>query len=87
MSVQTARKIFEGYTKKEMEKEKLTGDLKRMVGHPIDREYKDMLSTKLIRNYPITTYDITNLDYTFGPDLVGVRGDKARNKPSRVDTE
>ena len=50
MSVQTARKIFEGYTKKEMEKEKLTGDLKRMVGHPIDREYKDMLSTKLIRN-------------------------------------
>ena len=58
-----------------------------MVGHPTDREYKDMVINKLLTNFPITAHDKTNANYMFGPDLAGVRGKILRNKPSRVDTE
>ena len=64
----------------------MASELQVMVGHPIDRKYKHMVSNKLILNFPITIYDITNLNYMSRPDLSGVMGNTVRNKPSRVET-
>ena len=82
-----SKEKFEGYTKQEVEKSKLTRDLQGMVGHPIDRKYKDMVTKKLLQNCPITTHDITNADYMFGPNLACLRVNTVRNKPIRVYTE
>ena len=56
-----------------------------MAGHPIYSKYKDMASNKLLPNCHITTYDITNANYMFGPNLSGVGVKTVTDKPSRVD--
>ena len=70
-----------------MEKAKLALEPQGIVVHSTYREYKYVLSNKLLPNSPITTHDITNINYMFGHNLVGVRGTKVRNKPSRVCTK
>ena len=86
MIVHTIRKLFEGYTKKYLYKSKLKCELKCMVGHPSDREYKDMVNNKLLPNFPIPIYDINNSESIFLSDLASVRVKTVRNKPSRLDT-
>ena len=54
--------------------------------HPTDHEYKNMVGNKILPNFPITTHEITNENYMFGPDLAGVRGEM-RNKQIRVSRE
>ena len=87
MAIQTLRKQFEVYTKKEMENKKLTRELQGMVGHPADREYKGVVSNKLLPDFLFTTNDITNANSIFGPNLAGVRVNRVIKKTSRVDTE
>ena len=58
-----------------------------MVVHPIYRKYKDIVRNKGLPNFPITTYEITNANTMYGPNLSGVRGKTAVNKPNSVDTE
>ena len=51
-----------------------------MVQYPTYRECKDMISNKLLPNYPITTHDITNVNSIFGPDLADLGGKIDRKK-------
>ena len=57
------------------------------MGHTKDPKYKDIASNKLLLNSHITTHEITNADSMFGPNLVGMRGKRARNNKSRTETE
>ena len=70
-----------------MERTKLTHEIQVMLGHPTDRRYKAVVSNKLLTNFHITSYEITNKNYMFGIDLSDVRGNKLRYKPSRLDRE
>ena len=79
--------FFEGYTKQEVEKEKLVCEIKGMVQHTTYREYKDIASNKVLLNCTITTHEITIENYMFGTDLAGVRGKTVIKKLSRVYTE
>ena len=74
MEIQTLRKHFEGHTKKETEKYKLSYELRGMVGYPSEHEYKDMETNKLLPYFPSNT----NAKYILGTNLSGVRGNTAR---------
>ena len=65
----------------------MASELQVMVGHPIDRKYKHMVSKKLILNFPITIYDITKANYMLLPGLSGVRVNKVINKSIRLNIE
>ena len=53
VAIQTVRKHSEGYTKKEVEKEKLAHELQGMVGHPTDHGYKCIMNNQLLSHLPI----------------------------------
>ena len=52
----------------------MTHEIQVMLGHPTDRRYKAVVSNKLLTNFHITSYDITNTNYMFGLYLEYVRG-------------
>jgi hypothetical protein len=58
-----------------------------MIGHPTDREFRKMVSKRLIPNCPITVKSFDESKSIFGPDLAGVRGRTTRRKPEHVHVE
>ena len=54
---------------------------------PTKERFKNMLSSKLLNNYPIKVEDITNVHTTIGTYLEGVRRKTVGHKPDRVDTD
>jgi hypothetical protein len=52
--VKTIRGNFEGFTKKEIEKATLAREAQGMIGHPSERDFKDMVSANMIQNCPVT---------------------------------
>ena len=74
MIVHTVRKQFEIYTNQEVDKSKLSRELQGMFGHPSHREYKDILSNKLLQKRPFTIHDIAEERKKIRPDIEGVRG-------------
>ena len=69
-----------------MDRVKLVCELKVVVGHPSEREYKDRVSNKLLPNFPITTKYISNEKYIFVLDFSGMRGNTVRHNPIIVHT-
>ena len=55
--------------KQEVDNEKLSREIQVMVGYLEDHDYKNMVSKKILPNFPMTMYDITNknllLDETY----------------------
>ncbi len=45
-----------------------------MIGNPNKKDYKGMVSVKLITNCPVTKTNISNTRAMFGPDLASIRG-------------
>ena len=72
--------------KQKVERDKLARELQDMVGYPSEREYKDMVSNKLLPNFPISTKDTTIAKSIFGPYLSGMKGKTIRHNPTRVYT-
>jgi len=52
--LQTVRKNFEGFTKKQVEKALLARNVQAMVGHPSDGEFNQMVSFPSINTVPLT---------------------------------
>ncbi len=72
--VQMVQGNYEGYTKKDIQKEKKARRAQRMIGNPSEKDYKGMVSRNLITNCPITTTNISNARAMIGPDLTSIRG-------------
>eukprot|EP00804_Cyclotella_cryptica_P011815 CCRYP_021222-RA/>CCRYP_021222-RA protein AED:0.36 eAED:-0.92 QI:0/-1/0/1/-1/1/1/0/432 len=86
--IQTVRKNFEGYTKRQVEGAKQARDMQAMMAHPSDSAMKHMVSqTNAVKNCPVTVTDITNARAIFGPDRAGVRGKTVRQRPAVVRPE
>ena len=52
-----------------------------MIGSPSESDYKAMVSSNMIHNFPITQHDVSNSVNMFGLQLEGVRGKTMRSKP------
>ncbi len=45
-----------------------------MIGSPSEKDYKGMVSSNIMKNFPIIVPDVTNTRNIFGPDLASVQG-------------
>jgi hypothetical protein len=72
--VQRVQGSYEGYTKKDVLKAKEACRAQAMIGNPNKKDYKGMVSVKLITNCPVTKTNISNTRAMFGPDLASIRG-------------
>jgi len=52
-----------------------------MIGSPSESDYKAMVSSNMIRNCPISQYDVSSAHIESGPKLAGVRRKTTRSKP------
>ena len=85
--VNTVRKNFEGFTRKQVEKAVLAREVQAMVAVPTEAEFKKMVSSKSLSDCPVTVDDVANARAIFGPDRAGLRGKTVRQKPDRVEPE
>ena len=82
--VQTMRKNFEGFTKRELKKAILARHKQQQVGIPSEKEFARMVSGNHVKNAPITVQDISNARAIFGLLLENTRGKTVRKKPECV---
>ena len=85
--VQTIRKNFEGFIKEQVERAILARKAQAKVAHPADAKFKQMVSSKSIKNCRVKAEDITNARTIFGPHRPGVRGYTVRQRPEWVEPE
>ncbi|KAL7531143.1 hypothetical protein ACHAXR_008885 [Thalassiosira sp. AJA248-18] len=89
--VQTVRKNYEGFTRREVERAILARKLQARSGHPSEATFKREMSrtskSSLFRDCPITKKDISNANVIFGPSKPCLEGKWVRRKPSRVEPE
>jgi hypothetical protein len=83
--IQTIREQFEGFTKREIEAARAAREAQAMIGHPPDREFKQLVSRDPM--LPVTPQAVDHANKLFGPDLAGVRGRTVRKRPEHVAIE
>ena len=72
--IETVRKNFEYYTKKNIENSKLSCTVQSMIGHPPNEHCKQSVSPKHLKQCPIDINDIKNDKAIFRPDWPGLKG-------------
>ena len=82
--VQTVRRNYEGFMKKDIKAAKAARKLQDLIGSPSEKDYGGMVSSNLINNFTIDSTHVSNACTIFGPDLASVRGKTARRKPKSV---
>ena len=82
--IETVRKNFEGFTKRQVEEAILARKIQAMVAHPTNEVFKQMVSSKSLKNSKVTVEAISNARAIFGPNRPGLKGKTTRKKPSRV---
>ena len=82
--IQTVREKFGLFTEKQAEKAIVARDMQARLAHPTDDKFKQMVSSKSLKNCSIVADDVTNARSIFGPNLPGLRGKTVRQRPERV---
>jgi hypothetical protein len=82
--VQTVRENFKGYTKREILQAKKARRAQAMIGSPSGKDYKEMVSSNIIKNCPITVSDMTNARNIFGPDFASIQEKVVQRTPAPV---
>ena len=86
-TIKTVRRNFEGWTKREIQDAVSAREAQAMVGHPPDEKFKQLVSSKSLKNCRVKVNDITNARAIFGPYLPGLGGRTTRRKPGRVEPD
>ena len=60
MVVETVREIFEGFTKKEISQAAAARQAQALIGNPRDKDYKQVVSSHLLSNCPVTHTKVCN---------------------------
>ena len=85
--IETVRKNFEGFTKEEILKAKLSRKTHSMVGNLPEVGFKEIVSAEGIRNFPVEVDDVTNSSTIFVPNRNRLRGASTIQKLKRVREE
>ena len=85
--IETVRKNFESYAKKEIEKAKLSRTMQSMIGYSSNKHYKQIVSRNDLKNCPVRVDDVKNAKIIFGPYRPGLKGWTTRKPPKRVNSE
>ena len=65
-------------------KAKLARDIQRRIGRPSTQYFIRYVNNKIIVNCPISSQDIKNAEFIWGPDLGSLKGKTVRSTPSSV---
>ena len=68
-------------------KAKLARDIQRRIARPSTQYFIRYVNNKIIANCPISSQDIKNAEFIWGPDLGSLKGKKVRSTPSYVRTQ
>ncbi len=85
--IKTVRGNYEGFAKREVQRDIEAHQTQVMVAYPTNKSFKQMVSNKNLENSNIRVQDITNAQTIFGPNCAGLRGKTVRKKPTRVEME
>ena len=81
--IETVRKNFSSYAKKEIEKAKLSRNAQSMIGHPSNEHYAQIVSRNDLENCPVNADDVKNAKDIFGPYRTGLNGVDHTENPKR----
>ena len=68
-------------------KVKLARDIQRRIGRPSTQDFILYVNNKIIANCPISSQDIKNAEFIWGPDLGSLKGKTVRYTPPSVRTQ
>ena len=77
----------EGFTRREYEEDREAWRAMHLLGFPLDRDFENMVRSKIIINCPVTFSDVKNAKHIFGPDITSLKGKLVRRNPARVVTD
>ena len=72
--VETVEENKLGMTKKQIVGANAARCLYSMVGQPSIKDFKGMITSNMLRNFPITTEDVDNAEKLYGPDVGALKG-------------
>ena len=58
-----------------------------LLGFPPERDFENMVRSKMIVNCPVTFSDVKNAKLIFGTDITSLKGKSVRRKPASVITD
>jgi hypothetical protein len=85
--VNTVEGNREGYTDRNFSAAKQAWRAPGMMGYPSEKYFKHMVSSNMIRNYPVTPKYINAANNIFGPNVVSMKGKTLRATQDPVLTE
>jgi hypothetical protein len=85
--VNTANGNREGFTDRAVRAAKQARRALGMIGYPSEKDFKNMVSSKMIRNCPVKPEDISAANKIFGPNVASLKGKKVRATQDPVLTE
>jgi hypothetical protein len=85
--IQTVRKNFKGFTKKQIKQATAARRLMGMIRSLSECNFQGLVHLNLLKDYPITNADIIHAHKIFGPDLANIRGKTVHHKPEQVTTD
>jgi hypothetical protein len=65
--VTTVKENYEGFTNREFERDNQTHRSLTLVGYPFPKDFKNMVRSNMIQNFPVSEADIANANKIFGP--------------------
>ena len=71
-------------SKRELQREKLARGVCHNIGNPSMNDYKAIIRTNSLRNFPVTQWDIEIAEKIFGPDVSALKGKSTKKKPNMV---
>ena len=78
--IETAKNNIKGFTKKEVERAKLSRVVQRRIGRPTSEHLKEIVSQPGITYVPFRASDVANTKAMFGPQIPGLKGKTTRKK-------
>ena len=82
--LKTMRRIFEGWTKREVKEAKSARTLQLRVRNMCDAKLKQMVNVNGLKNAPIRPEHVTNATRIFGPNTAALEGKTVRRPSPRV---
>ena len=74
----------EGFTWREYEGSREALRAMHLLGFPLERDFENMVRSKIIVNCPVAFSDVNNAKLIFGPDITSLKGKPVRCKPASV---
>ena len=80
-------KNYEGFTSAEIKRSDAAYKALGLIGNPTVDDFEKMVRANQIQNCPITSKDINNEKFIFGPHLAVVRRNTVICTPKQVDSD